>query len=126
MKTVNVDKNALLEVMRANRDKHRQVFLDALEGYRAHALAVLEEQVTALRHGKVPDLRIVIGRPEDHTSDYNRAIKMVEMDLSATFELNEQDFAQYVDDDWHWKGQWLKTSNTYAAASTQKAYGLSE
>lgn len=119
-----VDKAWLLQRMRENREKHHQVFLDALEGYRKHALEVLEAHVRDLREGRAPEIRLSVARPVDHTRDYDRVIEMLDADKGSEFTLDEQTFGQYVRDEWHWKQQWLKMSNRYAAASTQAAYGV--
>lgn len=126
MDTITVDKAKLLEIIKGNRDRHRQVFEDALDGYRKYAQEVLEEHMTDLMRGKTPEIRISIARPQDHTADYDRVIQMIEMDKGSEFTLDENDFSQYVRDDWNWKRQWLASSNTYAAASTQQAYGSAD
>jgi hypothetical protein len=45
-------KAELLERMRANRDRHRQVFEEALEGYRAQMVAELETMLTDAKAGR--------------------------------------------------------------------------
>ena len=123
MKPINMDKDTLLKILRENRSKHRTVFEDALEGYAAHAEKILKEHLAALRKGQTPDIRIILDRPEDHTKDYDRVIGMLTYHLGTTFELDEQSFKQYVDDDWAWKRQWIDTGNQYAAGSVQAVYG---
>ncbi len=57
--------------------------------------------------------------PEDHTRDYDRRIKMYEMDIDDTIEMTEQEFAQYVLDDWGWKQAWTTSNTAYLAASSR-------
>jgi len=123
MKPITVSKSELLDKVRENRARHRQVFLDSLEGWRKAALAKLEDTVRDLQGGRTPEIRFSLVRPEDHTRDYDRVIEMLEMDIDSEFVLDEQDFSQYVRDDWHWKRQWLQTSSSYAAGSTIANYG---
>lgn len=123
MKPITVDKENLIRVLRGNREKHRTVFEDALEGYAAEAARVLNEHLTAIQKGKTPAIEIILSRPEDHTKDYDRVIGMLMMHLGDTFEVDEQSYRQYVDDDWAWKRQWLETSTQYAAGSVQAVYG---
>jgi hypothetical protein len=59
---------------------------------------------------------ISLPMPEDHTDDYERAIKMLDLDVREDIELTEQEFAQYVLDDWGWKDQWTTTNSAYLAA----------
>ena len=123
MQTITVNKQELLDRLHENRDKHRQVFEVALEEYRKEALSRLEYRVEALKTGKFPDLYIGLQAPSDHTRDYDRVIKMVEMHQDATFQLTEADFSSYVMDDWDWKRQWVTTTSHYAAAAVAEAYG---
>lgn len=123
VRTITVKKDELLDVLSRNRSKHREVFEAALEGYRTHAILVLEAKVQALSRGKQPEIRFNIERPEDHTRDYDRVIGMVNADQGDTFELSETDFAQYWEDDWSWKRQWAKMSSVYAGESYTANYG---
>lgn len=113
----------LLTIIEENRTKHREVFEQALEGYRQEAQRMLEQHIKDLAAGKTPSIRIVISRPEDHTADYDRVIKMLQMSVDDIFELDDETFAQFVMDDWHWKRQWLSTSNLYAAGAVSQVYG---
>lgn len=122
MKTrVNVAE--LLQTVQDNRAKHRAVFEKALEGYRQEGLRILEDRVKDLAAGKTPDIRIIVNRPEDHTSDYDRVIRMLQMSVDNIFELDDRTFAQFVMDDWDWKRQWLDSSNLYAAGTVKQVYG---
>jgi hypothetical protein len=55
--------------------------------------------------------------PEDHTKDYDHIIAMVEMSVDDLFELNQNDFARYVLDDWEWKAAFTQSVMAYTAAS---------
>jgi hypothetical protein len=110
-----IKKADLLKVIQKNREAHRRIFLEAVEGYKAEALRMLEERVRMIKSGKVVNITVVLPVPEDHTQDYDRVIKMIEMDTSKTIELQEDEFAQYVMDDWQWKRQWATTNALYTA-----------
>lgn len=120
---IRVKKDELLKRLQENRDKHRDVFEASLRGYREHAERVLHQHLDDLAHGKVPEIRITVTRPEDHTRDYDRVIGMLKMHQGEVFDLDETTYAQYVDDDWGWKRQWLRTSSEYAAGATIANYG---
>jgi hypothetical protein len=119
MEKITVDKERLLADVRFNRDKHREIFLEALEGYRKAALEELEAQVRDLRNGRAPEITFSIDRPRDHTRDYDRVIAMLEMHKGAEFILSETDFAQYALDDWAWKRQWAVSNSGYVSAKTR-------
>ena len=52
----------------------------------------------------------MINAPKDHTADYDGAIHVVELHRRNTMELNEDEFASFVIDDWRWKRAWLQAS----------------
>ena len=122
MEKVTIDKNELLEKIRANRAAHRQIFEEALEGYRQRAIRILDEQIKDLRDGKTPQIIFGLDRPQDHTRDYDRVIMRLDMHQGSVFLLSEQDFAQYVLDDWNWKRQWAVSNSGYVSAGTRSAH----
>lgn len=115
MKTV-VKKEDLMDKIKSNRDKHHAIFVEAVEAYHKEALRRLEEKKQEILSGKVVNILIHIPVPEDHTHDYNRAIEMIEMDVREEIELGEEEFAQYVMDDWEWKRQWIGNTLSYTAS----------
>ncbi len=52
--------------------------------------------------------------PENHTRDYEKAIRMVELSVYENFSLTEKQFQEYVLNDWSWKEQFLSVANVYA------------
>lgn len=123
MEKITVAKEDLLAQLIVNRDDHRAIFEEALTGFAAEAAQELETQLELLRQGKRRDIRIVKPVPRDHTADYERAIRMIEMALGDTITLSETDFAQYVMDDWGWQGQFL--SNVYGSSIANVKYANS-
>ncbi len=123
MQIITVSKAELLARLEENLAKHRTVFEAAAAGYRKEALKELRNREKQLEDGKLPDLFIGLSAPADHTRDYDRVTRMVQMDTGDTFELTEADFGAYVMDDWQWKRQWARTSSTYASAAVAEAYG---
>ena len=110
MDKVTVDKLNLLEKLLANRDDHRRIFNEALDGFHREAEAELQKRMNDIRAGKRYSIQIYKRVPSDHTSDYDRAIRMVEMSIGDTVTLSEKDFAQYVMDDWGWQKEFVRNS----------------
>jgi hypothetical protein len=123
MREITVSKTDLLAVLQENRATHRTVFDAALEAYGRAARETLQGELDRLADGKVREVYVHLPRPQDHTTDYDRVIRMVTMHTGDTIQLGETDAAQYVMDDWHWKREFVKMSGTYAPASTAAAYG---
>lgn len=113
MQTVTINRTQLLEKLRANKEQHREVFLEALEGYRTYLVKELERRLDEVKNGMKVDHMIRIEEPQDHTRDYDRVITMAEMSITDEIELNARDFAQYVMDEWGWKQEFIATAGTY-------------
>ena len=126
---ITVSKTELLGKLRENRGKHREVFEDALGGYYTEVKKALEQQMRRIRDRKRPNLVFPYSIPRDHTSDYDRVIGMLEMHQGDSFELTEAEYAQYVNDNWSWAGEWRRSASTYSASNSGKfseVYGVVE
>lgn len=118
MENIQVEKSDLLKTLRTNRDAHHGIYLEACEGYHTQALKLLQEHLDQLKTNKLVSMAINLPLPVDHTKDYDRIIRMVEMDRSeGSIELTETDFAMYVMDDWSWKQQFLVSNTNYSATA---------
>lgn len=119
-----IDREKLLGTLRKNRESHRAIFEEAVEGYKKKALDELESKLEAVRSMKRKPIQVYLSLPlpVDHTDEYDRAIKMISMSESESFELDEEDFSNFVEDDWGWKNNFL-TSNSFYSVSAQTALG---
>ena len=106
----------LKTVLEANREGHRAKFLKAQEGFRARAIYELDKALEDARQGRKIRLYIQLPEPEDHTEDYDREIRMLEMHQEPTVKIRAQLFDQIVMDRWGW---------SKAFAATNSAYGVS-
>lgn len=110
----------LKQILIANRGHHRDEFDKALIGYREYLLKYLEEQIDRVKNNKQAiRIHVDLPVPEDHTSDYDRVLRMVDLAIAAEqvdIELDEHDAAQYIMDDWNWKRAFATTTAFYASA----------
>ena len=115
MNQVRVEKDKLLAILKKNREEHRQIFLDAQKKYRERAIQVLDEQLTLARDGSPFVLHRIteLVSPSDHTSDYDRAIQMLELSVEGTVVLTAADFSNLVQDQWSWSRQWAASNSRY-------------
>lgn len=114
-----VDKSDLLEKVKENRAQHRAIFEEAIEGYRKEGVRLLEEHIARIKNGRLERVYVQLPQPEDHTSDYDRIITMLEMSEETSIELDEGDFATFVMDDWGWKNQFLASNSSYSATAAR-------
>lgn len=117
MSVVTVKKDELLETVRANRANHRKIFLEAVDGFRAKAIELLNERLKEAVAGRRVDVSIRLPRPVDQTRDYDKIIKMLEMSVDDEIELTQQEFAQYAMDDWSWKKQFSHINKAYTVSA---------
>lgn len=117
MNAIKVKKSELLDVLKKNREQHRKIFLEAQEGYKHAAIKELDSMLDDARAGKRIRRSMTLVEPQDQTSDYDRAIRMLEMSQDEVIELEEHDFMQYVLDDWGWKHQFLHSNSVYSATA---------
>ena len=79
----------------------------------------LERRLSDARKGKRVDQRLRLVEPEDHTDNYERVLRMLEMSVDDEIQLDEHDFAQYVMDNGRWKDQFVTTAEMYSAVDMQ-------
>lgn len=119
MENVTVRKQELLDILRENRTNHRAIFEEACEGYQKETERILQEHLDEVRAGKRKKITVSLPYPEDHTKDYDRAIKMVEMSVNDEITMTDYDFQSYVMDDWQWKRQFLASNAPYSSTATE-------
>jgi len=113
MHTVRINKEEFIVRVRENRDNHRAVFEAALEGYRLRMQTELERRLHDLRKGRKINQHLGLPEPEDHTDDYDRVLTMAEMSVDEIIELEADDFAMYVMDQWRWKQSFADSTAWY-------------
>lgn len=113
MEDVKVSKTELLERVKANRAKHRAIFEDALVGYRAEVIKILDKRLEDAKTGKKINTLISLVEPQDHTADYDAVIDMLEMSLDQAIIIPYHEFRQYVRDEWSWKAQFIQSTAMY-------------
>lgn len=114
MEAINVKRDELLTVLKANRENHRKIFLEAQEGYRAMAITELDSWLAEAKAGKRIRRALTLIEPVDQTKEYDRAVRMLEMSVDERVLLSEHDFQCYVMDEWHWKQQFNSSNIGYS------------
>jgi hypothetical protein len=113
MDRIKIAKTQLLMVLKQNRADHRSVFEKALEGYKAQVIKELETMLTEARSGRRIRRTVELIEPVDQTKEYDRVIRMLELSVDSIVELTQQEFSQYVMDDWRWKAAFLDSTSCY-------------
>ncbi len=113
---VLMDRFRVLAIVKDNRARHRDIFEEAMEGYRRRAIEILEEHIQRIKDKDMEQVNVALPMPEDHTDDYDRVISMLEDNLAGTVVLDERDYKTFILDDWGWKREWTATNTMYAGS----------
>jgi len=113
MRTVNIKKSDLVEVVTENRNAHRDLYEKAFHGYREECVKNLNLALDAINRGERIQIRIYDVCPKDHTDDYDTVLNMLGLSVDEVIELTHQDFQQYVEDNWNWQEDWKASNSKY-------------
>jgi len=124
MREVRIDRAKLQAIIQKNRSEHRDIFLKAQAKYRELIIQELDAVLAMARDNKdIPIIRLVeIVAPSDHTHDYDRALRMLELSTDSIITLTAQEFASLVDDDWGWSREWAASNVRYTSSSKFDKY----
>lgn len=98
-----IHKDKLLGVLRANAEAHKKSFTEAMADYwealkKYHTKGL---ETATNKTGPVTDPCPMM--PEDHSFEYEKVIKMLEMTVDEVLTLSDQQFQTLVMDHWIWK-----------------------
>jgi hypothetical protein len=120
MDSIKVNRINLLNTLKTNRTAHAEEYALAEKGYWLEFETRLAKALKQIRkHGRVErgtfgGFGLEPSMPQNHTSDYDTVIKMLEFSVDDIIELDSARFQQYVMDNWQWTSN-VKAINTYFA-----------
>lgn len=114
MEHVKISKNKLLKKLKANRENHRKIFEEALEGWKERVLAHLKIAVLDAQAGRKFVTHINLPQPIDHTGEYDAIIDQIDWNEEDVIYLDLHLFNQFIRDDWGWKADFLSNATMYA------------
>ena len=114
MDYIKVDKAQLIKTLKKNRKKHRGIFLAAQDTYRQRMIEELDRALNEAKNGGVIQRAFSLPVPEDHTSDFDTVIQMLEWDNKKTVELNQREFQTYVENECGWAQSFGANTMAYA------------
>ena len=113
MEKITVNKEKLLTTLQTNRSEHRAMFEKAQEVYRAEVIKVLDKRLKQARKGGRIVTFINLPEPVDYTTEFDRAIAMVEWNEGNEVTLSERDFQRYVLNMWEWQQNFAASTMRY-------------
>lgn len=115
MRIVKVRKTKLLKKLKENMSKHVELAEKAELGYKKAIRVALEGMLSEISNGRIPRFSNLtsLQEPVNNEEEYERAIAMLEMSVDDIIELSEQEFSNFVLDDWSWKQHSVLTNTRY-------------
>lgn len=143
-RTVQVDREELIEALQRNREQHIRDYEEAMAGYKAALLTKVDnafneagqqiekmrekvrQRLSALTDADIPkqrdsftiidEIRVEMKVPRSYASEYDAAIDMAIWDVRETLELTYAEFTCFVRDQWDWKSGFEAVSMLYKAS----------
>jgi hypothetical protein len=113
MSIVTVNKEQLLEILRKNRDAHTQEYSEIRKAFEEAFVKAAAKLLKSAKAGDYTKSSISLSCPNSHEKDYSRIIRMLEMSVATEVQVSEDQFQQYVEDDWDWKHSFELSKSTY-------------
>lgn len=116
MRSVKMNKDELLKIVRENKIKHVKEYEEAVGDYKALVYKIASDNLVLARSEdleKFKLIRHVPSKPVSYETDYNRAIRMLELSIDTVIELEDDVFNQLVLDEWAWKQSFTTTNAVY-------------
>lgn len=110
---VTVLRIKLLDALRENQAKHAIEYKEAYEGYKVAFVKEAEKILVNAKENNFDKTTINCPAPQDHSKDYNRVIRMMEMCTAEEIIVSESQFSQYVLDEWNWQANFKALSTAY-------------
>ncbi len=118
MRDVKINKTELLEIVRANKEKHIKEFAEAVEDFKKAAINIAEHNLKLAQTAdteQIAKFKALPSKPVSYEDSYTRAIRMLELSVDSVIEIEEQIFNQLVLDEWQWKHNFAVSNASYKA-----------
>ena len=106
-------KSVLLDTLKTNLAMHKDLYSSAAEAFRGKYIVELNKMLLGAPMNDF-QMDVKLDKPNDHSDDYEVAIRMLDVECRDEIELSEDEFAKYVLNKWRWISTFYSsfTSNT--------------
>lgn len=114
MNAIKMKRLELLDIVRANKEKHITEYAEAVIDYKQLVVKVAETNSTIAKADTVvKNFKSWPTTPASYEDSYKRAIRMLELSIEDVIEVEEDVFNQLVLDEWGWKHQFTASTVSY-------------
>ncbi len=117
MKEVKVKVAEVLKIVKANKKKHDVILKAALEIYWGKAKDVLNKCLSDIEQRKTINSYLDLPVPTDHSIDYDRVIRMMELSVDKNVILDDVSFSKFILNNWDWKQEFVRITTSYLGYS---------
>lgn len=117
-KSINIDRAVLLDALRKNLAVHAAEYTEALTDYRTQIIRKLHdafEQAKLVGAADAARITVQFNPPQDHRTDYQDAIEMLEYSADDIINLDQESFKAYVKNEWSWTQGFKLMAASYKA-----------
>jgi len=117
MKSLKYNKAKIMERLEENKKNHRAKVEKAWEVYQQRVTEELAARLDDAKNNKPVDPGFLhfLPVPQDFTEEYDRVIDQLETTVDEIVELSDQEFRQYLRDEWGWQHQFEASTSAYLA-----------
>ena len=116
MKTVKIKREELLAVVRENKEKHIAEYIESVEDFKKAVVVITKNNLKLVNTGdlkSIDNVKILPSAPSSYEQSYTRAIRMLELSVEDTIELDDTTFNQLVLDEWGWQSNFQLSGSLY-------------
>ena len=116
MNSVKMDRKELLKIVKENATKHLTDYNESVEDYKVAVIKLVKANLKLANTGELDQIariKPIPQRPSNYSDNYNRAIRMLELSVEDTIDVEEHIFNQLVLDEWSWKQNFVAASALY-------------
>ena len=116
MHSVKMNRKELLKIVKENKVKHVAEFTESVQDYVNAVVKITKANLklantTSLE--EIAKIRNLPQKPMSYEDNYTRAIRMLELSVEDTIEVEEHIFNQLVLDEWGWKQAFTASAALY-------------
>lgn len=115
-KQLSFPKDKVLEKLKDNKTKHVSAFELAMNEYWKALERELEKLLAKARakKGDKHEFWVRLPVPKNHEQEYDTNIQMLEFSSDVEIVLTEEEFKQFIMDEWNWKADFTATVQNYS------------
>lgn len=116
MHSVKMNRLELLKIVKENATKHVAEYDQAVEDYKVAVIKVAKANLKLANTGEMDkflSFQRMPTTPANYADNYTRAIRMLELSVEDTIDVEEHIFNQLVLDEWGWKQAFAAQSTFY-------------